>query len=316
MSRILVSAIAAASMSLGTSLASAEDVPDQYRFLIIPKVTHPWFEKVAEGAKEQARFLEAQTGKRFQIDYQPPAHAEAGLQNLIIEKSLADDPPDGIAIDLLDPEANRPMLEAILERRIPLVLFDSESPADLALPSIGNDFAEQAHKAAERLVSLMGGRGKVAIMQGVPTAPNHRIRYEAHKAVLARYPDVEVVAEPIDHDDIAIAENEARRVLEAHPDLRGFLSCNASGPIGIGRAIVAAGRAGKVHSVGIDDLEPLLELIRDGVVDSSLSTKPHMQGSWAITSLWMARLGRPLPRYIDTGIAQVTRDNLERYMSE
>jgi ribose transport system substrate-binding protein len=288
------------------------EAPDQFRFVVIPKVVHPWFEQVVAGAKEQARFLEAQTGKFFHIDYRAPERAEVALQNRILEQALAE-APDGIAIDLLDPDANRPFLQAVLDTNIPLVLFDSESPPDLALPSIGNDFEAQGRMAAERLVELMGGSGKVAIMQGVPTAPNHRIRFEAHKAVFARHPGVQVVAEPIDHDDIAIAEQEARKVLEAYPDLAGFVSCNAAGPIGIGSAIAAAGRAGTVHSVGMDDLEPLLDLIREGVVDSSLSTKPKMQGSWAITSLWMARMGRPLPQYIDTGIAHVTRDGLDGY---
>jgi ribose transport system substrate-binding protein len=313
MSRAFLTAIAAASVILGPGSSRGAEAPDPFRFIVIPKVVHPWYEQVEAGAREQAQFLEAQTGKVFHVDYRAPERAEAKLQNRLLEQALAE-APDGIAIDLLDPDANRPFLQAVLDRNIPLVLFDSESPPDLALPSIGNDFGAQGRMAAERLVQLMGGSGKVAIMQGVPTAPNHRIRFEAHKAVFARHPGIQVVAEPADHDDIAIAEQEARKVLEAHPDLAGFVSCNASGPIGIGRAIAAAGRAGTVHSVGIDDLEALLELIRAGVVDSSLSTKPKMQGSWAITSLWMARMGRPLPQYIDTGIAHVTRDGLDGYV--
>lgn len=313
MSRTFLSAISAASILLCTGSSLAGEAPDRFHFVVIPKVVHPWYEQVDAGAREQARFLEAQTGKTFKIDYRAPERAEVELQNHILEQALAE-APDGIAIDLLDPDANRPFLQAVLDRKIPLVLFDSESPPDLALTSIGNDFEAQGRMAAERLVELMGGVGKVAIMQGVPTAPNHRIRFEAHKAVFARHPGIQVVAEPVDQDDIAIAEQQARKVLEAHPDLAGFVSCNASGPIGIGRAIAAAGLAGKVHSVGIDDLEALLELIREGVVDSSLSTKPKMQGSWAITSLWMARMGRPLPKYIDTGIAHVTPDVLDGYV--
>lgn len=199
---------------------------------------------------------------------------------------------------------------------IPVVAFDSVAPSDLGILSIGNDFRAQATLAAERLVELMGGKGKVAIMQGVPTAPNHRLRYEAHKAVFARYPGIEIVAEGIDQDDIALAQSQAETILKAHPDLDGFVSCNASGPVGIGRAIAEAGRAGKIHSVGIDDLDPLLELIREGVVDSSASTKPHLQGSWAVMGLWMARLGRPLPAVIDTGIAHITRENLDSYHTE
>ncbi len=56
----------------------------------------------------------------------------------------------------------------------------------MVLTSIGNDFCQQAKIASERLVQILGGRGKVAIMQGVPTAPNHRIRYECHKGGFSR----------------------------------------------------------------------------------------------------------------------------------
>jgi ribose transport system substrate-binding protein len=167
-------------------------------------------------------------------------------------------------LDLLDPALNGPVMAAVLAAGISIVAFDSVAPESLGILSIGNDFHAQATMAAERLVELMGGTGKVAIMQGVPTAPNHRIRYEAHKAVFAKYPGIEVVAEGIDQDDLARAQAQAQAqaqaeaILAAHPDLGGFVSCNASGPIGIGRAIAKAGLTGQVHTVGIDDLDPLL----------------------------------------------------------
>jgi ribose transport system substrate-binding protein len=44
------------------------------------------------------------------------------------------------------------------------------------MTSVGNDFAQQGIIAAERLVGLIAGRGK-AIMQGFPSAPNHRERH-------------------------------------------------------------------------------------------------------------------------------------------
>jgi ribose transport system substrate-binding protein len=288
---------------------------DSYRFVIVPKVVHPWFDKVHEGALQMAEFLSQQTGKEFIIDYRAPSVADVVMQNNIIEQAAATR-PDGIAIDLLDGDGNRAVIESVMGLGIPVVIFDSEAPADLGLLSIGNDFAEQAAIAAERLVELLGGKGKVAIMQGVPTAPNHRIRYEAHKATLAKYPGIEIVAEGIDNDDIETAQQQAAAILAAHPDLDGFLSCNAAGPIGIGLAIREAGRAGRVLSVGMDDLDQLLVLIEEGVVDSSSSTKPYLQGQWTVLSMWLAREGMPLPKTIDTGIAIITRDNLDTYQSE
>lgn len=297
------------------SATGVQAAQKEFRFVIVPKVVHPWFDKVHDGAKEMAEFLAEQTGDKFIIDYRAPSTADVVLQNTIIEQAAATR-PDGISVDLLDGDGNRVVLESVMALGIPVVIFDSEAPEDLGLLSIGNDFTQQAAIASERLVELLGGKGKVAIMQGVPTAPNHRIRYESHKEVFAKYPGIQVVAEGVDNDDIETAQNQAAAILAAHPDLDGFVSCNAAGPIGIGLAIREAGKSGRVLSVGMDDLDQLLVLIEEGVVDSSSSTKPYLQGRWTVLSLWLAKLGQPLPQTIDTGIAIITPENLDTYMTE
>ena len=52
---------------------------------------------------------------------------------------------------------------------------------------------------------------------------------------------------------MAAAACLAAAALASHPDLRGYLCCNASGPIGIAAAIREAGKTGKVKVVGIDE---------------------------------------------------------------
>lgn len=287
----------------------------EFRFVIIPKCVHPWFDLVVEGAKEQARFLEEQTGDKFIIDYRAPAQADVVLQNNILEQAAATK-PDGITIDLLDAAGNRAVVESVLKLGIHVVAFDSRAPEDWGLASIGNDFAEQARIASERLVKLLGGKGKVAIMQGFPTAINHYERYLAHKETFAKYPGIELVAEGIDNDSIETAQQQAASIIAANPDLGGFVSCDAAGPIGIGIAIKEAGKTGKILSVGMDDLAQLLVLIKEGVVESSSSTKPYMQGSWAVLAMWMEALGRPTPKWIDTGIAIITQDNIDTYRGQ
>ena len=198
---------------------------------------------------------------------------------------------------------------------IPVVLFDSPSP-DAGITSIGNDFARQGAIAAERLVTLLGHTGKVAVMQGFPTAPNHKERYEAQVAVLKRHPGITVVDGGIDNDEIETARQQALSVLEAHPDLKGYLCCDASGPIGIAAAVKAAGKVGEVKVVGMDGIRPILDAVKEGVIDSSSATIPRMQGSMALLMLWQASLGVALPRAIDTGIDVITRENVERFLAD
>jgi ribose transport system substrate-binding protein len=126
--------------ALGQSKA---DKKAEYKFVIVPKVVHPWFDQVNEGAKKAAKMIEDQTGSKVSIDYRAPQSADVVMQNEILERSIATK-PDGIAIDLLDGEGNRAVIEDALKRDIPVVVFDSEPPPGLALTSVGGDFAAQA----------------------------------------------------------------------------------------------------------------------------------------------------------------------------
>jgi hypothetical protein len=79
--------------------------------------------------------------------------------------------------------------------------------------------------------------------------------------------DASAIDPGTDNDDIATAEREAAEVLDANPDLRGYLCCDAAGPIGIARAIRKAGKAGQVAFVGMDAIRPILEFVKEGVID-------------------------------------------------
>ena len=297
-------------MAAGLVALGPAEAKESYRFVIVPKVVHPWFDLVHEGALQAADYLKKTAGVEVTIEYRAPQQANVVEQNQILERAIATQ-PDGIAIDLLDAAANKPVLQEAIDRGIHVVAFDSVPPEGMVFTSIGNDFCEQAKIAAERLVEILGGKGEVAIMQGVPTAPNHKIRYECHKEVFAKYPDIKVVAEGIDNDDIETAQKQAAAIMQAHPELDGWVASDAAGPIGIGQAIKEAGLVGKVKMVGLDNLPDMIELIKDGVADSSSSTRPHIQGFYSVMMLYDATNGIVTPKTIDTGILFITPDNLK-----
>ncbi len=283
------------------------------RFVIVPKVAHPWFDEVNKGAQAQAEILSRELGAEIVADYMPPSICDAAQQNAILEKA-ARSRPSGIAVDPVDAVGHMTAINSIREQAIPVVLFDSPSP-DASFTSIGNNFAEQGIIASERLAKLIGYAGKVAVMQGYPTAPNHKERYEAQMAVLGKYPGIIIVDGGIDKDDIETARKQASAVLQLHPDLSGYLCCDASGPIGIAAAIKKAGKTGKVKVVGMDGIKPILDAIKEGVIESSSATIPKMQGSMSVLMLWQASLGVQIPHIIDTGIDVITQDNVDIFLA-
>jgi len=282
------------------------------RFVIIPKCAHPWADEVHKGALMQAGLLGELLGVDIAVDYQAPSFAGVTEQNAMLERA-ATSRPDGIAVDPVEAVDNMPAIRRIRQQGIPIILFDSPSP-EPGLTSVGNDFAQQGKIAAERLVRLIDGRGTVAVMRGFPSAPNHRERFEAQVAVLRKHPGISIVDGGSDNDDIGTAEREAAAVLASHPDLAGYLCCDAAGPIGIAAAIRKAGRVGRVAVVGMDGIRPILEAVKEGVLESSASTIPAMQGSMSILMLWQASLGVPMPQRVDTGIDLITRENVDSFL--
>ncbi|SFB77877.1 substrate-binding domain-containing protein [Tropicimonas isoalkanivorans] len=308
MKKMVFGAAVAAAVMAG--LSGAAVAKDSYRFVIVPKVVHPWFDLVNDGAMEAAAYLKETAGVDVEVEYLAPQTASVVEQNQILERAIATR-PDGIAIDLLDASANKPVLEEAQQAGVKLAAFDSVPPDGMVFTAIGNDFCEQAKLASERLVELLGGKGKVAIMQGVPTAPNHNIRYECHKEVFASYPDIELVAEGIDNDDIETAQKQAATIMQSNPDLGGWVACDAAGPIGIGQAIKEAGLEGKVQMVGLDNLPDMITLVEEGVADSSSSTRPQIQGFYSVMMLYDGANGIVTPKTVDTGILLISKDNLE-----
>ena len=52
----------------------------EYKFVIVPKVVHPWFDQVNEGAKKAAKMIEDQTGSKVSVDYRAPQSADVVVQ--------------------------------------------------------------------------------------------------------------------------------------------------------------------------------------------------------------------------------------------
>jgi ribose transport system substrate-binding protein len=296
--------------AMTASVASAKD----YRFVIVPKVVHPWFDEVNKGAQEEAKILGKQLGVKITVDYVAPTKADVTEQNTILEQ-VAATRPDGITVDPLDASGNKQVFKEIMGRGIKLMTFDSPPPADLGIGGVGNNFTQQANIAAEMLLKLVGYKGEIAVMQGFPTAPNHKERYEAHLAYLKKFPEVKIVDGGIDNDSINTAQQQAAAVMASHPNLVGYLNCDATSA-GIAAAIREAGKIGKVRAVLMDSLHDEVVQVKDGVLDGLSATKPREQGALAVLMLYQAAIGGRMPFWVDTGIDVITKANVDEWLKK
>lgn len=312
----LVASLALAACSTAPAETGTADTPKKdLTFIMIPNCVHPWYDQVNMGAQQAAETLSKTYGAKITIDYRAPELADVAAQNTILEQAAATK-PDGIAFAPIDFAGSKAIIDEIREQGIPVVMFDTPVEPGTGITCVGNDFAEQALVAAKRMVEILDGKGKVAIMHGVPSAANQAARYDAYIEFFKDYPNIEVVDGGIDNDNIEDAKTQAAAVIAANPDIDGYLSVNASGPIGQCSAIEEAGKAGQIKVVGMENLIEMLQYIKSGTMESSSSTKPIMQGEMCTLMLFNMCTGNPddVPQFVDTGILFVDSTNVDEWI--
>lgn len=281
-------------------------------FVIVPKCVHAWFDEVNKGAVKEAKALEDQLGVTVTINYMAPESADIVSQNAVLEQAAATH-PNAIALDPVDLEGSRSIISEIQNMGIAVILFDGIDSTG-ALTYVGNNFAEQASLASEKLAELVNFEGKVAVMQGYPSASNHAERYQSHLKTLAQYPNIKVIEGGIDNDNVQTAQSQAAATMAANPDLVGYTNCDACGS-GVAAAIEEAGKAGKITFVAMDNLIEILQYVKKGTITATSSTLPQSQGMLAVLVMYQATLGLDLPSgLVDTGIGWIDSSNIDEWI--
>ena len=154
---------------------------------------------------------------------------------------------------------------------------------------------------------------KDIILAGYRPILAHAERYQAHLDALAQYPDIEVIDGGIDNDNVETAQSQAAAVLAANPDLTGYLNCDACGA-GVAAAIEEKGMQDQITFVAMDNLIEILEYVKSGTITATSSTLPQEQGMYAVLMAYQAAQGMSLPAMVDTGIGQITADNVDEWI--
>lgn len=281
-------------------------VEEPLTFVFVPKVIHPWYDVVAEGAAFAAEEL-AKRGVQVEVIWDQPPQADVVDQNQRIEANIGRH-PDGLAVACLDQATNVQLLNEAVEAGVNVVTFNSF--CDDAFPFIGpKSSVEDGYDLGVYLSEQLGGAGKIAILSGSLTATDHVQRIEGFKDALSKYPGMEIVFEQPDDDILEKAVELTESVLSAHPDLDGIFASNASNPIGAARAVQNAGKAGEVKIVGMDDLPEAVDFVCSGVIDALKAQRQWDMGYWAVMYMVAMNENHTYPMFHNTGSRLLTKED-------
>lgn len=297
------------SESMSGQASLIQSVDKTLEFVFIPKVIHPWYDVVQDGAEAAAVDL-AEMGVNVTIKFDPPTVADITKHMEKIESNVSRH-PDGIAIAALDPASEAQLINDAIEAGVNVITFDTDAPDSNRPLYVGHnkDFND-GYGLGKYLAEVIGKKGEIGILSGSLSAPNHVGRVKGFKAAIAEYPNIKIVFERADNDDLQKAVELTENALQANRNLVGIFGCNASAPIGAARAIKLAGKAGKVHIVGMDDLDETLQLIAEGVIDATMAQRQWEQGYWSVMYMTALNMNHTIPSEHQTGSRIITKDNL------
>jgi ribose transport system substrate-binding protein len=240
----------------------------------------------------RAGCLEAKSRlENVEVDFRDPIPPSAEEQISIIE-SLVARKISGIAISPIDPLAlvdaiNRASTQALV------ITQDSDSPSSSRAFYIGTDNFAAGRQAGELILEALPSGGKVAIFVGSLETDNARERTRGIRHALASS-DVEIVGILIDRTDRLIATENARQIIDEHPDLAGAIGLwSYNGPI-LRNAVAEAGKSGQIKIVCFDENPETLAGVADGSIFATVVQQPYRFGQLSIELMARKLRGEPI----------------------
>jgi ribose transport system substrate-binding protein len=255
------------------------------------------------GAQEKAKEL------GVTLNFQGPDKFDAALQTPIVD-AVAAKSPDAILVAPTDTKALfAPITAAAANSKIVLVDTTLEDPS-MAVSQIASDNLEGGKTAGTTLLDLIGGKGKVMVVNVKPGISTTDQRGQGFEEAVKDKPGVEYLGQEYSQDDPAIAADIVTATLAKHPDLKGIFAANLFSAEGAASGLRQAGKLGDVKIVGFDAGPKQVKDLEDGLVQALIAQKPADIGSQGVEQAFNALEGKPTEAKIGTESVSITKENL------
>ncbi len=280
--------------------------------LVMKTLNNPFFIDMEKGAREAAgklgvRLLVQAADREVDVEKQMQV-----VENLIQRK---------VAAICITPSGSKEIVPAIVKANragIPVLIIDTRVDS-IALAEaggrvatfIGSDNFQGGRIAGEFIVEQLAGRGKVAILEGIPGHETGDARLSGFHQVVDQVPGIEIVASQTANWERGQGYNVFQNILQSHPEVQALFACNDLMALGAIEALAAAGRSGDLPVVGFDAIHDARVAITAGDMAGSVAQHPAEMGKFAVEFAHSLLRGETIPDNIPVRLELITRQNLD-----
>ena len=212
-----------------------------------------------------------------------------------------------------------PIAEKLHDAGILIVNVDRGFIKPVADVYIEGDNKAFGTKSANFIVQKLGGKGKIAVLEGIPSTVNTD-RVTAAKAVFSGYPGIQIVAEDSGMWNREKAEKVMTNMLVANPQIDAIWAADDDMALGAETALKAAGRDKNIWILGGGCMKDVIKRMmdHDPMFPGEITYPPSMIGFGIETAAAMLRSGKDTakqytPRHVMIDVEIVTPDRAKDF---
>jgi ribose transport system substrate-binding protein len=306
MKKILFAAMATAAALWMAPANAADEIA-----VIVKTVNSNYWQNVQKGADAAIK----KTDGKYSMTFQGPASESAIADEVNMVENAINRKVAGIVLAPSDPDALVPAVKKAWEAHIPVVVIDSmlTKGAEKYYQSfLSTDNKKAGELAAKAMIDKVGKEGKIAVMSYVAGAGSEIGRVGGFTDYIKANSKLQIVGPYYSQSQMATALNQTTDVLAANADLKGIFGANEPTAIGMGRAIVQSGKAGKIVAIGFDGNTDLQNFVKDGTLAAIAVQGSYQMGEKGIETLVKILKKEKVETFVDTGVVLVTKDNIDK----
>jgi ribose transport system substrate-binding protein len=201
-------------------------------------------------------------------------------------------------------------IQTLAKNNIPVIDMDTlvvplqELYDDGVLTLIAPNNVFMSESVVNKLVEKMGGKGKIAHIWGQQGHTGAQARAQGFKNVIARNPDIQVVAEEFGDWDVAKVAGLVETILNKNNDLNAIFAHNDDMALSARKVVEDAGLENQVLIGGVDAMQPAMQAVRDGKLVATARNSTTRIHGWAVfAGVYAATVGldkarTSLPKFV------------------
>jgi ribose transport system substrate-binding protein len=268
--------------------------------------TNPAYEAFRIGADQIARSVGARA-----VHFVPNKPDNVDEQKAMVEQVLRDK-PDVVIFIPVDDVAMVDSVKKLNEAKIPVVLASNPLPGSF-VTYVGADDVEIGYRQARYLFDHLGGKGKIVVIEGTPSAPTNRGRLLGYKRAGAEYPGIEVVGSEVGNYQQPDAKRAMAKLLQEHAKIDAVLSANDGMALGALEALKESGRSAIV--IGINGIVDAVKQIEAGAMLASVDFNMFKIGCVATRAAVRHVKSEPLPEKIMLPADIIDKTNYKAWLT-